>query len=118
MISKNKIKNISSYTFQILIVIGGSWTLDSTETFDSDLGNWVTSGAKMPRPMDGLRAANTDGRVLFFGNIIHMYIKLESKSFSRLSVFPYCEDDQRLKLFDSILTLLNTPYTGYHRDMK
>ena len=73
MISKNKIKNISSYTFQKLIVIGGSWTLDSTETFDSDLGNWVTSGAKMPRPMDGLRAANIDGRVLIFGKLIILH---------------------------------------------
>ena len=62
--------------------------LDSTEIMiDTDQGSWVSSGAKLPRPMDGLRAANIDGRVLFFGNIIHMYIKLESKSFSRLLSF-------------------------------
>ena len=64
---------------QVFIVTGGMDTsftyLDSTEIMiDTDQGSWVSSGAKLPRPMDGLRAANIDGRVLFFGNIIHMYI--------------------------------------------
>ena len=45
----------------------GSDFLDSTETFDRNLGSWVASGAKLPRPMYGLRAANINGRVLVFG---------------------------------------------------
>ena len=53
----------------------GNWPLDSTETFDSDLGSWAPSGATLPRRILGLRAANIDGRVLIFGNytlfIIH-----------------------------------------------
>ena len=40
--------------------------LDSTETYDGN--GWVTSEAKLPRPMDEMRAANIDGRVLIFGN--------------------------------------------------
>ena len=46
----------------------GSEYLDITETLDTDASSWVTSGAKLPRPMNGLRAANIDGRVLIFGN--------------------------------------------------
>ena len=42
----------------------GSDFLDSTETFDRKLGSWVASGAKLPRPMYGLRAANIDDRAL------------------------------------------------------
>ena len=45
----------------------GSDELDSTETLDNDASSWVTSGAKLPRPMKGLRAANIDDRVLIFG---------------------------------------------------
>merc|ERR1712154_556575 len=51
-------------------VTGGrtvSEPLDSTETLDIDASNWVTSRAKLPQPMDGLRAANIDDRVLIFG---------------------------------------------------
>ena len=42
---------------QVLIVSGGydNWSdgnnLDTTETFDTVVGSWVTSGAKLPRPM-------------------------------------------------------------------
>ena len=43
--------------------------LDTSEVYDSDLGSWVTSGAKLPQPMNMLRATNIDGRVLIFGNI-------------------------------------------------
>ena len=54
------------------MVMGGnterSVTLDSTETYDTDGGGWVTSGAKLPQPMYGLRATNIDDRVLIFGN--------------------------------------------------
>ena len=48
---------------------------DSTETLATDASSWITSDAKLPRPMTGLRAANIDNRVLIFGNyslfIIH-----------------------------------------------
>ena len=40
----------------------GSHTLDSTEVFDPLVGSW-TAGAKLPRPMEGIRAEN----VLLFG---------------------------------------------------
>ena len=54
------------------MVIAGGWDgddrLDSSETFDPLVGSWVTSGAKLPRTMNGLRAANINGRVLIFGN--------------------------------------------------
>ena len=42
---------------------------DTSEVYDSDLGRWATSGAKLPHPTSGLRATNIDGRVLIFGNI-------------------------------------------------
>ena len=42
---------------------------DTSEVYDSDLGRWATSGAKLPHPTGGLRATNIDGRVLIFGNI-------------------------------------------------
>ena len=44
--------------------------IDTTEVYDSDLGSWVISGAKLPQPMSGLRATNIDGHVLIFGNCI------------------------------------------------
>ena len=37
--------------------------------YDSDLGRWATSEAKLPHPTSALRATNIDGRVLIFGNI-------------------------------------------------
>ena len=49
----------------------GSEYLDSTETLDSDASSWVTSTAKLPQPMDGLRAANIDDRVLIFGRLLY-----------------------------------------------
>ena len=55
------------------MVIGGfdgSEYLDTTETLDADASSWVTSKAKLPRPMSTLRAANIDDRVLLFGNYI------------------------------------------------
>ena len=45
-------------------------TLDSSEQFDIALGSWSTSGAKLPRPMRGLRATNINARVLIFGIIL------------------------------------------------
>ena len=39
----------------------GSLTLDSTEVFDPLVGSW-TAGAKLPRPMYGIRA---EGNLLF-----------------------------------------------------
>ena len=44
--------------------------IDTTEVYDSDLGNWAISGAKLLQPMGALRATNIDGRVLIFGNCI------------------------------------------------
>jgi len=56
---------------RIFMVTGGWETsfsdLDSTEVFDSALGSWAASGAKLPRPMSGLRATNINDRVLIFG---------------------------------------------------
>ena len=49
------------------MVTGGAF-LDTTETLATDASSWVTSTAKLPRPMSGLRAANIDDRVLIFGN--------------------------------------------------
>ncbi len=43
---------------------GGTDNLDSTEIFDPLVGTWTTSGAKLPRPMRGIRAEST----LLFGN--------------------------------------------------
>ena len=44
-----------------------SGDLDTIETLASDGSTWVLSGAKLPQPMKGLRAANIDDRVLIFG---------------------------------------------------
>ena len=46
----------------------GATSLDSTETYDREIGSWAISGAKLPQHMDGLKAANINGRVLIFGN--------------------------------------------------
>ena len=46
----------------------GSDYLDTTETFTSDEYTWTTTGARLPRPMGGLRAATIDDRILIFGN--------------------------------------------------
>ena len=58
----------------MFLVTGGyddeSDELDSTETLDPMLGRWTASGAKLPRPMSTLRAANINDRVLIFGNTI------------------------------------------------
>ena len=40
----------------------GAYYLDSTETFDPLVGSWTASQAKLPRPMDGIRA---EGNLLF-----------------------------------------------------
>ena len=52
-----------------LVTGGGGSRLDSTETYDPMMGSWAASGAKLPRPMSGLRAANINDRVLIFGNL-------------------------------------------------
>ena len=44
----------------------GSEYLDSTEIYNPDQGSW-TAGAALPSKRAALRAANIDGRVLFFG---------------------------------------------------
>ena len=55
----------------------GSDNLDTTETLDTGASSWVTSGSKLPRPMQGLRAVNIDDRVLIFGNYTLFNISLE-----------------------------------------
>ena len=52
----------------------GSDHLDTTETFTSDEDTWTTAGARLPRPMSGLRAAKIDDRVLIFGNYTLIFI--------------------------------------------
>ena len=54
----------------------GSDNLDTTETLDTDAGSWVTSGSKLPRPMQGLRAVNIEDLVLIFGNYTLFNISL------------------------------------------
>ena len=56
---------------KMFLVSGGyrdksSEYLDSTEIYNPDQGSW-TAGAALPSKRDALRAANIDGRVLFFG---------------------------------------------------
>ena len=41
----------------------------TTEVYDSELGSWAFSGAKLPQPMNGVKATNIDGCVLIVGNI-------------------------------------------------
>ena len=58
------------------MVIGGQSDspgsiIDNTEVYDSDMGSWVISGAKLPQSMNGVKATNIDGRVVIFGNILH-----------------------------------------------
>ena len=57
-----------SIVLKILLVSGGydGSSLDSTELFDTNLGGWIT-GAALPNPNDGLRAATIDNRVFLFG---------------------------------------------------
>ena len=58
----------------MFLVTGGKYWitdpqyLDSTEIFDPLLGSWTASGAKLPRPMNGLKAETINDRVLLFGN--------------------------------------------------
>ena len=44
--------------------------LDSTEVYDPSVGSWVTTGAKLPRPMIDMRAVNIEDRVLIFGRFL------------------------------------------------
>ena len=46
----------------------GGVNLDTTETLSSDEDTWTNAGARLPRPMGGLRAATIDDRILIFGN--------------------------------------------------
>ena len=41
--------------------------LDTTETFDPMVGSWATSDAKLPQPLEGMKAASINNRVLIFG---------------------------------------------------
>ena len=44
---------------------------DTSEVYDSDLGRWASSEAKLPHPTSALKATNIDGHVLIFGNIFN-----------------------------------------------
>ena len=44
----------------------GSDRFDTTELYDPSVGSW-TYGARLPRPMSGLRAAYIAEQVLIFG---------------------------------------------------
>ena len=46
----------------------GAYYLDSTETFDPLLGSWTASGAKLPRPMERIKAETINDSILLFGN--------------------------------------------------
>lgn len=51
------------------MAIGGDHnqhTLDSMETYDPAVGQWVIVGA-LPKPLESLKAINIDGRILLFG---------------------------------------------------
>ena len=50
--------------------------LDSTEVYDPSVGSWVTTGAKLPRPMADLRATNIDDKVLIFGRFLKNLIEV------------------------------------------
>ena len=58
----------------MFLVTGGKYWitdpqyLDSTEIFDQLLGSWTASGAKLPRPMNGLKAETINDNILLFGN--------------------------------------------------
>ena len=51
----------------------GSDFLDTTEIFASDEGTWATAGARLPRPMNELRAATIDDHILIFGNYLIIF---------------------------------------------
>ena len=63
---------IDTFNCQFLMVTGGlgDWGgrsfLDSTEIFSDNV--WRIVAAKLPRPMNSLRVATINNRVLAFGN--------------------------------------------------
>ena len=74
---KLSVFNSHNFHIQVFLVTGGStdWlgTLDSTEVYDPSVGSWMMTRAKLPAPMQGLRATNIDGRILLFGKDIDSY---------------------------------------------
>ena len=64
--------NSDNLHIQVLLVTGGIgsdhtlYFLDTTEVFDPSVGSW-TAGARLLRPMWGLRAAYIAEQVLIFG---------------------------------------------------
>ena len=55
-----------AFLWKIYLVSGGYGFLDSTEILDPSLGGWRFGGT-LPRPMSGIKAANIDNRIFFFG---------------------------------------------------
>ena len=74
---KLSVFNSHNFHIQVFLVTGGStdWlgTLDSTEVYEPSVGSWMMTRAKLPAPMQGLRATNIDGRILLFGKDIDSY---------------------------------------------
>ena len=67
--------------------------LDSTELYNPSLGKWVisTSTLSLPKPMAGLRAANINDRVMFFGineDLIMIYTILQEHNNCRRLLQP------------------------------
>ena len=65
------------------MAIGGDHnqhTLDSMETYDPAVGQWVIVGA-LPKPLESLKAINIDGRILLFGKITTLLVFCETKNF-------------------------------------
>ena len=62
--------NSDNLHIQVFLVTGGqdenNARLDSTEVFNLSVGSW-TAGARLPRPMAGVRAAYIAEQVLIFG---------------------------------------------------
>ena len=79
----------------------------TTEVYDSELESWAFSGAKLPQPMNGVKATNIDGRVLIFGNIFSCEAQL-NKCTCALSVCPsvlklnFSVFGQRMTTYDSL----------------
>ena len=70
--------------------------IDTTEVYDSNLGSWALSGAKLPQSMRGLGAANVDGRVLIFGKYILIHHTPDIKETYKIAGgAPYAKPDAK-----------------------
>ena len=53
----------------MFLITGGynGHLLESTEVYDPSVGSWTVIGARLPRPMDRMKATFIKERVLIFG---------------------------------------------------